>query len=119
MARRNTKDDYKAAYLAEYESYKAAGRTGDAKTVAGILRDSYGHDVDGGGKSERAEKTTRPSGKLETAAKPAPPENAAAEKPVDHVCDVKGCGFKAKTAAGLANHERSHEDTASRGGGRK
>ena len=116
MARRNTKDAYKAAYLAEYEGYVRAGRDGDAKVVAGILRDSYGHDVDGGGKSERAEKTTRPSGKLETAAKPAPPENAAAEKPVDHVCDVRGCGFKAKTAAGLANHQRAHDDVQGGGG---
>lgn len=52
---RDIDGDYKAAYVAEYEAYKRAGRTADAATVAGILRDRYGLDVEGG-KAETPEK---------------------------------------------------------------
>lgn len=43
---RNIRADYKAAYIAEYEAYRRAGRDEDADTVAKILRDHYAHDVE-------------------------------------------------------------------------
>ena len=41
-------------------------------------------------------------------AKAAPTEDKAADAEESHICDV--CGFEAKTAGGLASHQRSHED---------
>lgn len=42
---RDIESDYKAAYIAEYEAYRTAGRSKDAAAVARILRDTYGHDI--------------------------------------------------------------------------
>lgn len=93
---------YKAAYIREHGDYVRAGRDDEADTVAAILRDQFDHDVDGDG-GEGSEK-------LETAAESGPPEDTAEHRVSDdeHECDE--CGFVAKSAAGLANHERSHDE---------
>lgn len=62
---RDIKADYKAAYIAEYDGYVRAGRKDDARIVAGILREQFGHDVD-------AKETAKAAPKPENAAKPRP-----------------------------------------------
>ena len=63
-------DRYKKALIEEHDSYVRSGRTDDAKGVAKVLKDQYGHDVskqeeDGGDKPKLASTL---------------PENTAAEK---------------------------------------
>jgi hypothetical protein len=65
---RDIDGDYKAAYLHEYAGYVRAGRTAEAKIVAGILRKRFGVEVD-------------PKPKVETTAAAAPPETTEAPKP--------------------------------------
>lgn len=72
---RNIHADYKAAYIAEYQGYKTAGREEDAAVVAQILRDSYGHEVEP--EQERAD-ADRPA--ENTAQPPAPARGTAAAK---------------------------------------
>lgn len=69
---RDIKGDYQRAYLEEYESYRRAGRSDDAKHIAGILRDHYGHEVEGDANSEPK--------KPETSEKPDTPERADKER---------------------------------------
>lgn len=70
MSIRNIDDDYRAAYLEEYEAYKRAGRDEEAEAVASILRDQYNHD---------------PSGKKRTAKRAAAPERADQKAPEEAV----------------------------------
>lgn len=74
--------DYKAAYLADYEAYRQAGRDKDADRVARILRDQYGHDVAAAddGPVEKQEPQTEPV-TPETTAAARPPEAAVEPKP--------------------------------------
>ncbi|MFE6362971.1 hypothetical protein ACFVP3_23605 [Streptomyces sp. NPDC057806] len=79
---RDIEGDYKAAYLDEYEGYKAAGRDEDAARVADILRDSYGHDVDAVDEREPTGVVERPeTGEQETAVAAPPPEAAVDPRP--------------------------------------
>lgn len=68
---------YKDALIEEHASYVRASRTAEAEEVAQVLRDRYGHDVDGEGGNEKSEKET-----------PAP-EKAEAEKPPEAAVDPK------------------------------
>lgn len=97
---RDIEGDYKRAYVDEHAALVRAGRAESAERVAGILRDEFGYDIDDGGK------------RLETAAAQPPLEDAAEQRVSDdeHGCDY--CDFVAKSAAGLANHERAHHSDA-------
>lgn len=69
---RDVDADYKAAYIAEYQSYRDSGRHDAAERVARILRDSYGYDV-------APKRTKRPA--PERADVDRPPENTAEPAP--------------------------------------
>jgi hypothetical protein len=76
---RDIEADYRAAYIAEYESYRRAGRDADAENVATILREQYGHDVEA--EPEQA---------------PAAPEHAAADRPPEAAVEPKPARAAAK-----------------------
>lgn len=76
---RNIRADYKAAYIAEYEAYKTAGRDKDAAVVAGILRDNYGHEVDPAPEPEQERADAGPAPE-NTAQPQAPARTTAAAK---------------------------------------
>lgn len=76
---RDIKGDYQRAYVEEYESYRRAGRPDDAKRIAGILRDHYGHDVNG--EADDEPETAKSPDTPERADKEQPPENTAEPKP--------------------------------------
>jgi hypothetical protein len=82
---RDIKGDYQRAYQEEYESYRRDGRAEDAKRVAAILRDHYGHKVDddAAGEGEDAPEHTAAEKPTETATpqKPARAKRAPAKKP--------------------------------------
>jgi hypothetical protein len=75
-------DRYKAALIEEHDGYVRSGRAGDAKGVAKVLKDQYGHDIakqdeDDGGEDKPKLASTLPES---TAAEKAP-ENTAEPKP--------------------------------------
>lgn len=69
---RDTRADYRRAYLEEHEAYRRAGRDADADAVAAILRDHFDTEV-----ATSAPELVAP----EQAAAEALPENTAAPKP--------------------------------------
>lgn len=76
MSLRDIEADYKAAYIAEYESYKNAGLNEAAENIAGILRSDYGHDVEGKSKRQTAKRASAPERADQKAPEAAVPEKA-------------------------------------------
>lgn len=79
---RDIKAAYEEALVEEYDSYVRAGRSEDAKEVARVLKEQYGHDVakrdsDGDDKGKKPE----PKPELERADVEKPPEAAVDPKP--------------------------------------
>ena len=73
-------DRYKAALIEEHDGYVRSGRMDDAKGVAKVLKDQYGHDVskqDGDSENKPKLASTLPES---TDAEKAP-ENTAEPKP--------------------------------------
>jgi hypothetical protein len=81
--------DYREAMVAEYESYKVAGRTADAAHVAATLKDTFGYDVDqepetpeaGQGAAERADDPGAPEKAVPDAPAPRTAKKTAAARP--------------------------------------
>ena len=70
---------YKQALIEEHDSYVRSGRTDDAKGVAKVLKDQYGHDV------SKQDDASEDKPKLASTL----PENAAAEKPAEDTAEPK------------------------------
>lgn len=70
---------YKDALIEEHAGYVRANRTAEAEQVAQVLRDRYGHDIDGGGGDERLKKAESAQA----------PEKAQAEKAPEAAVDPK------------------------------
>lgn len=60
MSPRDIEGDYRRAYIAEYESYKRAGRHEEAKHIASILRTQFGHEVESKPRREEAVRQSAP-----------------------------------------------------------
>jgi len=71
-------DRYKQALIEEHYGYVRSGRTDDAKGVAKVLKDQYGHDVS---KQDDGEDKPKLASTL--------PESADAEKAPENTADPK------------------------------
>ena len=72
-------DRYKQALIEEHDGYVRSGRTDDAKGVAKVLKDQYGHDV--AKQDDGEEEKPKLASTL--------PESANAEKPAENTAEPK------------------------------
>ena len=83
-------DRYKQALIEEHDSYVRSGRAEDAKGVAKVLKEQYGHDV------SKEDEASEDKSKLASTL----PENAVAEKPPEAAVEPKPRRGRPSKAAG-------------------